>query len=102
MEEKKVTVKEQLKRIDEEIYRALGELNKSAPGEERRRIVIDELTDLSYLKKDLKPQWFKPVDLATVAQITLGVVVISGVLNYEKENVITTRAFDIGRRIMGI
>lgn len=88
------------KQLDLEMLHLIDGYRKEAYEEEREDI-RGELKALMDIRNNLSSKWFV-IDITQLLKVGTSVMVIGAVMRFESEGVITSKAFDIGRKMMGV
>lgn len=95
--------KQIINNINDRLMYLTDELNYNNSDDEVQECIIDEIERLTKVKAEMNDGLIiKSIDLGSVLKVVAGVIVIGGILRYEKEDIITSKAFNIGGKIIGI
>lgn len=89
--------------LDKEIAQEVAELEITKGAE--REEVIRRIERLTKLRKDYTKESItisKQVDLNTIFKVVAGTILTMGILSFEKEDIINTKSFNIGTRMVGL
>lgn len=95
--------KQIINNINDRLIYLTDELNYNNSDDDVQEYIIDEIERLTKVKAEINDGLIiKSIDLGSVLKVVAGVIVIGGILKYEKEDIITSKAFNIGGKIIGI
>ena len=94
--------KQIINNINDRLIYLTDELNNN-DSDDVQEYIIDDIERLTKVKAEMNDGLIiKSIDLGSVLKVVAGVIVIGGILRYEKEDIITSKAFNIGGKIIGI
>ena len=92
--------KQEMISIDMEIEWLTQQIEESTIDDSNREDYIRDLGKLVDIRNNMRREPF--LDPNLFVRLSLGSIVIFGILKYEKRDIITTKSFDIGKRLMSL
>lgn len=93
-----------LEKIDNEILRNLRRLETIGDDKERDEI-IKRIDFLTKTRRDYREEKFhisRQIDMGTIFKVVAGTTLTMAILAFEKEDIINTKSFNLGTRMIGL